>query len=239
MRDKVPGAWVFSLGLTVPHKYLLEYIGGAMSNLDASRSVVKRLLDLLVSSAAIVLTSPFLLLIALAIKSDSAGPVLFKQTRVGRDLVTFTMLKFRTMEVGDAGSGEILVGDDPYEARQRYKTTTENDARITKVGRVLRRYHLDELPQLVNVMMGSMSLVGPRPDVPAQVVDYSIIHWQQRHRVRPGLTGLSQVMQSSPKFSPKLRTALDLHYIRKGAGPCLDISIFGRTLLKVLGGSSF
>ena len=136
--------------------------------------MLKRMLDLLAAAAGLVLIAPVLLLIAIAVKLDSPGPVLFRQERVGRHGAPFRIRKFRTM-VQDAPKlgGAITVGRDP---------------RITRVGHWLRRYKLDELPQLVDVLIGDMSLVGPRPEVPRYVALYPAGIRERVLSVRPGIT---------------------------------------------------
>lgn len=138
---------------------------------------VKRILDILFSAAGLILLSPFFVCVGIAVKRDSKGPVFFKQTRVGRDGVPFAILKFRTMTVHEGGS-ELTVGADN---------------RITKTGAWLRKYKLDEFPQLVNVLRGEMSLVGPRPEVPRYVAYYT----EEEHGVllmRPGITEEASIL---------------------------------------------
>jgi lipopolysaccharide/colanic/teichoic acid biosynthesis glycosyltransferase len=132
----------------------------------------KRLFDLLGATIALLLLSPLLLLTALAIKLDSPGPVFFRQERVGRHGVPFRIHKFRTMRAGAPGL-QITVGDDP---------------RITPVGRFLRRTRIDELPQFIDVLQGTMSLVGPRPEVPRYVAHYPPALRERALAVRPGIT---------------------------------------------------
>ncbi len=141
--------------------------------------MAKRVFDLLLASAGLALLSPLLLLIALAIKLDSPGPVLYRQQRVGRHGVPFRIHKFRTMthDALDAGP-QITVGADP---------------RITRVGAVLRRHKLDELPQLIDVLQGAMSLVGPRPEVPRYVALYPPELRARVLSVRPGITDLASI----------------------------------------------
>lgn len=179
----------------------------------------KRLLDLLLSLAALVLLSPLLLLAALAVAADSGWPVLFRQTRVGRGGRHFQMLKFRSM-VRHAQS----IG--PY-------YTESGDPRITRVGRVLRTLSIDELPQLLNVLRGDMSLVGPRPDVPAQRALYTQEEWAERCAVRPGITGLAQALLRSEATQAQ-RTALDLRYVREQS-LWLDLRILWWTLGRLSG----
>lgn len=174
---------------------------------------MKRILDVALSFLALVLLSPLMALAAGAIVWDSGWPILFRQTRIGRYGREFGMLKFRSMVPGAASLG-------PYH-------TLTDDPRITRVGRFIRRTSIDELPQLVNVLKGDMSLVGPRPDVPAQRVLYSETDWQARCSVRPGITGLAQALLRS-EGSPALRLELDLRYTREHS-VWLDLKIMART----------
>ena len=141
--------------------------------------MAKRLFDLLIAGLALLLLSPLLLVLALWVKLDSPGPVLFRQERVGRFGRPFQIHKFRTMEHDPAQHGpQITVGDDP---------------RITRAGRLLRHYKLDELPQLVDVLRGAMSLVGPRPEVPRYVALYPPALRDKVLSVRPGITDLASI----------------------------------------------
>jgi lipopolysaccharide/colanic/teichoic acid biosynthesis glycosyltransferase len=158
-----------------------------------------RLLDIAVSVALLVLLAPLFALIAVAIRLDTGGPVFFRQSRLGLGLSEFAMNKFRTMHTGISTQphreyvvGLIRAGDSarPPASEGIYKL--ESDPRVTRVGRVLRRFSLDELPQLWNVLRGDMSLVGPRPALPYEVEHYPA-HWYERFSVRPGITGLWQV----------------------------------------------
>ena len=160
---------------------------------------MKRATDIVLSLLALVLLLPFFLLVAFAVILDSGFPVFFKQQRVGVDGREFGIFKFRSMRQNAAASG-------PY-------FTQANDARITKVGQFLRRTSIDELPQLINVLWGDMSLVGPRPDVPAQQSLYSPDDWKRRCSVRPGITGLAQVKGRSA-MSFEQRLSMDLDYAR-------------------------
>jgi len=157
-----------------------------------------RLFDVLLSAVLLVVTVPLMLVIAIMIYAHDRGPALFRQTRVGRNGRTFTLLKFRSMRQDDPESrtGEVTSWsqEDKARARVRFRTTQPDDSRVTPVGRVIRKTHLDELPQLYNVLRGDMSLVGVRPDTPAQEVDYSEEYWGLRHKLRPGITGPAQVM---------------------------------------------
>ena len=178
---------------------------------------MKRLLDTAVALAALLVLAPVLLLVAVAIALESGRPVLFQQTRLGLRGREFNMLKFRSMRRGAAG---------PY-------FTAANDSRITRVGRFIRRTSVDELPQLMNVLRGDMSLVGPRPDVPAQRGLYSDADWAQRCSVRPGITGLAQALLRSEATQAQ-RLALDLQYTRE-ASVWLDLKIMGLTVARLSG----
>ena len=178
---------------------------------------VKRAFDLIVSSAITVFFSPFAMMISAAIKWDSPGPVWFRQERIGKDGRPFTVFKFRTMrQDAEAELGPVLSWD--------------NDPRVTRVGRFLRRWHLDELPQLINVLRGEMSLVGPRPERPhfARQYEEAIPVYRLRERVRPGITGLGQIhgFYTSP-VEHKLR--YDLAYINSMSF-LLDLKILLLTL---------
>ncbi len=184
---------------------------------------MKRLLDIAVSAAALALLSPVLLAIALAVLVHDGPPVLFRQKRIGRDGQEFGMLKFRSMVNNAASAG-------PY-------FTATNDPRITPVGRFIRRTSLDELPQLLNVLLGDMSLVGPRPDVPLQRPLYTEEQWRERCSVRPGITGLAQALMRSEGTDDQ-RCELDLRYVRESRGLrglWLDIKIMAWTLGRLSG----
>lgn len=157
---------------------------------------IRRLLDVGAASLACVVLSPLMLLIAVAIRADDGSPIFFRQVRVGKGLRHFTILKFRTMKWDPAAAAQGGTAGSLAEkkaARAAFRTTVPGDSRITRVGRFLRSTHLDELPQLLNVLRGDMSLVGVRPDTPAQEVDYQDGYWEERHALRPGITGPAQV----------------------------------------------
>jgi Undecaprenyl-phosphate glucose phosphotransferase len=183
---------------------------------------LKRAFDVLASGLALVLLAPLLALIALAIRLDSRGPAFFLQRRYGFNQQPFRIVKFRTM----------LTMDDGDSVRQAMK----NDPRITRIGRILRRWNLDELPQLLNVLRGDMSLVGPRPHALAHDHEYErrIALYARRHNVKPGITGLAQVNgfrgETSTDDKMQGRVDFDLAYI-DGWSIWLDISILVRTVL--------
>ncbi|GAA1969190.1 hypothetical protein GCM10009798_32240 [Nocardioides panacihumi] len=176
---------------------------------------------------ALAFLAPLLMGLAMLIRLDSPGPALFRQTRVGRDGRHFTMLKLRTMRT-DAEA----VRDELASEVDQVLFKVRQDPRVTRIGRLLRRYSLDELPQLLNVVRGDMSLVGPRPALPAEVAAYE--HDPLRRlAVRPGLTGLWQVSGRSD-LSWRESVRLDLDYVDNWSLP-RDLSIVGRTLQAVLG----
>ena len=183
--------------------------------------VMKRLFDVLFSLLAIVCLSPLFVLLALAVRFESEGPVFYRQPRVGRRGKLFQILKFRSMVINADQLG-------PY-------YTVPGDKRVTSVGHFLRKTSLDELPQLLNVFWGEMSVVGPRPDVPAQKALYSEGDWLKRMSVRPGITGLAQAVLRSSASDDK-RRSLDLEYIDR-ASFWFDIKILWMTLRTVLKGS--
>jgi exopolysaccharide biosynthesis polyprenyl glycosylphosphotransferase len=194
--------------------------------------VLKGLLD---SAGALVLLAcagPALLAIAVLVRATSTGPALFRQRRVGRDGKQFTLFKFRTMTVdAESRRGELVHLNERGEGLL-FKIRT--DPRITRVGRFLRRYSLDELPQLINVLVGDMSLVGPRPPLPHEVARYDDMVWR-RLRVKPGLTGLWQVSgRSDLSWTESVR--LDLSYVDNWS-PALDARILLRTVSAVVKGT--
>ncbi len=191
----------------------------------AHRKSIKRVLDLFVASLLVVLLAPFFLVIATLIRLDSAGPVFFLQSRMGRGGRPFSIIKFRTMRV-------LENGDTVVQA-------SRNDARVTRVGRVLRRTSIDELPQLFNVLRGDMSLVGPRPHALAHDRYYGalIADYAQRWRVRPGITGWAQINGSrgaTPTLeSMRARIAFDIWYVRN-ASLATDLAILLRTPFEIV-----
>lgn len=177
-------------------------------SLEGGQRVAKRLFDISVSAGLLVLCSPVLLLVGILVKLDSRGPVLFKQNRIGMEGRPFSMLKFRSMVVdAEDKLDEIAHLDEGNGVLFKIK----NDPRVTRIGGVLRKYSLDELPQLLNIFTGSMSLVGPRPPLPQEVEAYEH-HVRRRLLVKPGLTGLWQVSgRSNLSWQDSVR--LDLYYV--------------------------
>ena len=185
----------------------------------AAGEFVWRALEIVLSVAMLVLLAPLLALIAVAIKLDSRGPVLFRQERLGRDRKPFILNKFRTMHNGVDHERHrnfvvgLIAGElpEPHEGGPRFKLA--DDERVTRVGRVLRRTSLDELPQLWNVLRGEMSLVGPRPPIAYEVEHYPA-HWFERFAVKPGITGLWQISGRS-ELTLEDMVELDIQYIHR------------------------
>ncbi len=192
--------------------------------------LVKRAVDIVGAVVGLTLGAPLLALIALAVRLDSPGPVIFRQTRVGLHGRLFEMYKFRSMHVGAEEQQDMLAefneADGPI-----FKI--KDDPRLTRVGRILRRMSLDELPQLVNVLRGEMSLVGPRPPIPSEVEKYQEWH-KKRLEAPPGMTGLWQVSGRS-RLSFDEMVLLDIYYIENWS-LWLDLKILLRTIPKVLMG---
>lgn len=217
---------------TVDHPDVFEIISGdegLMLYHPLSRrtnQIFKRVFDLLISSVLILLVLSWVVpVIGLLIKISSGGPVFFLQKRNKRGGRLFTCIKFRTMVVN------LLADELP---------ATEHDVRITPLGRILRKHHLDELPQLLNVWWGDMSLIGPRPHMVSDNIRFAAIMqtWQARHRVKPGITGLAQVLGFSGNVSGsenlKARAEKDLYYIHHWT-LLMDIRIVISTVFRILG----
>jgi putative colanic acid biosynthesis UDP-glucose lipid carrier transferase len=188
---------------------------------QGGHALAKRAIDLMLASAVLVVTLPLLLAIAIAIKRSSPGPVLFKQRRYGADGKEILVCKFRTMTC-------LEDGDIVRQARS-------DDPRVTPIGRILRRHSLDELPQFLNVLQGTMSVVGPRPHAVAhnEVYRKLIRGYMMRHKVKPGITGLAQIRglrgETDTIEKMRARVELDLEYLRNWT-PLLDLMIVIRTV---------
>jgi lipopolysaccharide/colanic/teichoic acid biosynthesis glycosyltransferase len=183
--------------------------------------MIRRAIDVVVGGFALVLTAPTIAVAMLAIRLESRGHPIYRQRRVGMDGRPFDLLKLRTMVAGAEHIGAGLAID-------------ENDPRVTRVGALLRRTSLDELPNLVNVVRGDMSLIGPRPTLPGQVAQYTE-RQRERLRIRPGITGWAQVNgRASLPWSERIE--LDIYYVEHRS-PMLDARILWRTVRIVFGGS--
>lgn len=209
--DKIDAQWLFSTRLDLSHPY---YQG------------VKRFIDIAVSAVGLVVTAPFILIAAILIKLESKGTIFYSQVRTGRFGRSFRIYKLRTMASNSEANGA--------------QWAVKNDARITAVGKILRKTRLDELPQFWNVLKGEMSLIGPRPERPEFVGDLSeqIPFYQQRHLVKPGLTGWAQVNYpyGASVEDAYNKLTYDFYYI-KNASLALDLQIVLRTIGTVMKGS--
>lgn len=204
----------------------VPFIGIREGGLSGIDRIVKRSIDIVSSTIGLVLLAPLLLLIAIMVKLGSRGPILYRQERLGRNHEPFEMLKFRSMKLdAESGSGPVF--------------TSEEDPRRTAIGSFLRRFSLDELPQLWNVLRGDMSLVGPRPEREhfAEQFQRKIPRYLERHRVRSGLTGWAQVHGLRGNTPVELRTLYDLHYVEHWSLG-LDLRILLRTVAHVLRGDN-
>ena len=182
---------------------------------------IKRCLDFICSLLGLIILSPLLLILAILVKIDSKGPIFFKQERLGKNGKVFKIIKFRTMVVNAEHIGEGL------------RVSSENDNRITKIGKILRKTSLDELPQLINVLKGDMSLVGPRPPVTYHPYKYEEYSEEQKKRfnVRPGITGLAQVKyRNSATWEERIK--VDIIYV-KNISFLEDFKIILRTIQSI------
>ncbi|OFI05798.1 UDP-N-acetylgalactosamine-undecaprenyl-phosphate N-acetylgalactosaminephosphotransferase [Clostridium acetireducens DSM 10703] len=188
---------------------------------------IKRIIDIILSFIGIVLLSPVFLIITILIKLDSKGSAIFKQVRVGKNNKNFVIYKFRTMVVNAEKKKSLDINPDDIE---NFVFQSRSDNRITKIGGFLRKSSLDEIPQLFNVLLGNMSLVGPRPEIP-DVVKYYPEEYKQRLLVTPGITGLAQI---SGRGEIELGKTIyyDLKYI-KNFSIILDIKILFKTVFSV------
>lgn len=215
-----------------PRMHIRPYVGLPLLHVEQPhftgwRRIVKRAFDVAATSLGLLVISPVMLAIALAVKLGDRGPVIFRQTRVGLDGTSFTMFKFRSMHVDAEERVTELRAKNP-EMGTLFKLA--DDPRITRVGRLLRKYSLDELPQLFNVLRGSMSLVGPRPPLQSEVDSYEP-HARRRLLVTPGLTGLWQVSGRS-LLSWEESVRLDLRYVENWT-LTLDLLILWKTAYAV------
>ena len=217
--------------------------GSARKQSLARSAFLKRGMDILGSTIGIVLFSPLFIVLSLMIKATSRGPVLFKQERIGRHGLTFVFLKFRSMSVNNDPAihqdyiRKYIREQKSYEGTGNSQDAVykiKDDPRVTALGRFLRKTSLDELPQFINVLLGDMSLVGPRPPIPYEVQNYDIWHRCRVVEVKPGITGLWQVMgRSTTTFDEMVR--LDIKYLREWS-LWLDLKILAMTPWAVLKG---
>ena len=191
--------------------------------------ISKRITDILLSLIGLIILSPLLLIVAIAIKVDSKGPIIFKQDRIGKDEVKFVMYKFRSMVV-NAEQLKKELQDKNEMSGPMFKM--KNDPRITKVGKFIRKTSIDELPQLINVIKGDMSLVGPRPSLPKEVADFE--PWmKERLIVQPGITCFWQVSgRNNIPFKEWME--LDIKYVRE-MSYWLDVKLIFKTFFVLFG----
>lgn len=221
LRAKMPFRWVGGIPVMTLNDYHYDHV----------KLVIKRISDIVGASLLLLLLSPIMLLLALAIKLTSRGPVLYCSERVGEKGTNFRFLKFRTMEVGADLKWETLRS---HNEREGPFFKMKNDPRLTCIGGFLRKYSLDELPQLLHVLRGEMSLVGPRPPLPAETSLYNLEQLGRLH-IKPGLTGLWQVSaRSNPSFERNVE--LDLLYIETWS-PWRDLKIMAMTLPAIFNGT--
>lgn len=184
--------------------------------------ISKRIMDFCFASLGLLLAAPMMVLVMLAIKLNSVGPIFYTQTRVGKAGIFFEVIKFRTMVIDAEKNGP--------------RWAAKNDSRVTRVGRFLRKTRIDEVPQLWNVIKGEMSLVGPRPERPNFTVQFNqeVPGFMQRLQVKPGVTGLAQV-NGGYDLTPAEKLELDRQYIEQ-QGFWYDMRVLGRTVIVVLTG---
>lgn len=203
--------------------------------MEPGRLAVKRAVDVAATVLLLILLAPLLLLVAVAIRLDTPGPALFRQRRVGRHGREFTVLKFRSMAAGSLPDLhreyiEKLARAKPGPSGGELRKLTQ-DPRVTRIGALLRRTSIDELPQLLNVLAGQMSLVGPRPAVAYELVHYEPHHFE-RFQVRPGITGLWQV-SGRGRLGLREMLDLDVEYARTHSST-LDLKVLAKTPAAVL-----
>jgi exopolysaccharide biosynthesis polyprenyl glycosylphosphotransferase len=209
----------------IKHIEGIPFLGIKSPTLSTWNFIVKRTFDLMIASLILVLASPLFILIAIFIKLDSKGPVFYVQERVGLDGEVFKVIKFRSMHT-DAEQSSGPVWSQP------------NDPRTTRLGRFLRRFSFDELPQLLNVLKGDMSIVGPRPERPHFVEKFKkqVPRYLERHRVKTGMTGWAQVNGLRGNASIAERTKYDIYYIEHWS-LVFDLKIILKTMHAVLFGN--
>ena len=185
--------------------------------------MIKRIFDLFLSILLLLIFSPILIILFCLIYLDNPGPIFFSQNRIGKNGKIFRLYKLRSMKINSEKNGPIF--------------TLQNDKRVTKFGKFIRKTSFDELPQLVNVIVGDMSVVGPRPDVPEQKRLYSENDWNLRNSLQPGITGLAQSINRN-SGTLKQRLKLDLFYIKK-SNILLDMKIICLTIKQIFSKGSF
>jgi exopolysaccharide biosynthesis polyprenyl glycosylphosphotransferase len=225
----VPGMFQMALGrMEITEMAGIPLLGMRQTAISGMNIIIKRVVDFSLALISLIFLSPLMALIALAIKMDSAGPAIFSQERLGRNMKPFRVYKFRSMVVDAEAQKPAL---EAFNEAEGPLFKIKDDPRRTRVGRVLRKFSLDELPQFYNVLKGDMSLVGPRPNLPAEVADYKEWH-KRRLEVMPGLTGLWAIHGRSELPFDEV-VLLDLYYIENWS-LLLDIKIMLQTIPRVL-----
>jgi len=207
-------------------RVLMDHWGRVESQWSSPKVAIKRAMDMTISAAGLAALSPLMAMLAALVKVESRGPAMYRQQRLGLNCRRFEMLKFRSMvDQAEAETGAIWARPD--------------DPRCTRVGRILRSLHLDELPQLVNVLRGEMSLIGPRPERPELCEELlrTVAAYRQRLSVKPGITGWAQVNQGYDREMDDVRRKLgyDLYYVKRG-GLLFDVAVMLRTVDAVVFG---
>lgn len=213
-------------------KFLPEEL--SFHNRKPIQAFIKRLFDVLVCSLGFIIISPALLILAILIKLDSKGPIIFKQKRIGLNAKEFYMYKFRSMHVSSNSNEELLFEQYLDDNQSLFKL--KDDPRVTKIGKFIRKYSLDEFPQLINVIKGEMSLVGPRPKLPEELP-----HFAKRNfslfAATPGITGLWQTCGRSSVRDFDRVAAMDYHYYKKW-NLLLDLYLLLKTIPAVISGDN-
>ncbi|MDI4650289.1 sugar transferase [Cohnella hashimotonis] len=226
MFDRMSTVFAFHTEASQPYMEVVK------TPLRGMNIVLKRLFDMMISAILLILLSPVFFILGLWIKLDSNGPIFFKQVRVGKNGVPFSMMKFRSMCINAELQRENLAKSNEVSGGPAFKV--KEDPRVTRSGRWLRKYSLDELPQLWNVLRGDMSLIGPRPPLPDEVAQYTNYHWR-RMDVLPGMTGLWQVSgRSDLRFEEWID--LDIQYIERWS-IALEMKILLKTIPVVIKGT--
>jgi undecaprenyl-phosphate galactose phosphotransferase len=232
---------IIPLRRAIEHYGTIPVIAVFQSGMSAKKEMYKRVFDVVISSVLLLLLSPLLILLALIVKLDSSGPILYKQARVGKNGKQFKLFKFRSMTTGNEDDAErqkqmaaFIRDKKKFDPNAIESTKIVNNARVTRSGKWLRQLSLDELPQLLNVLKGEMSLVGPRPCLPYEWDQYEEWH-KRRLSVLPGLTGIWQVSGRSVVGFEDM-VILDLHYIQN-ASLILDFRVMMKTIPVMLFGT--
>jgi exopolysaccharide biosynthesis polyprenyl glycosylphosphotransferase len=209
----------------IKHIEGIPFLGIKSPALSTWNSIIKRTFDLVLASSILFIASPFLLIIAILIKLDSKGPIIYFQERIGLNGEVFRVIKFRSMRTdAEHATGPVW--------------SKKHDSRATRIGKILRRLSLDELPQLINVIKGDMSVVGPRPERQHFVEQFKkeVPRYLERHRVRTGMTGWAQVNGLRGNASITERTKYDIYYIENWS-LTFDLKIIFKTIHAVLFGN--